>query len=200
MGVAIGETPSEQIADQILVSLRRIIRATDLHSCRLLRDFGLTGPQLVVLRQLADAQARSGSEIARAVSLSLATTVGIVARLEARGLVRRQRSTSDRRQKLVTATQAAFRLLDAAPPPLQVTFTRQLAALESWEQTQVLAVLQRVVSMMEAEELDASPILTTGGIAEPGAMPGSDEAGQQGGDSARVAPIEPKEVPECAES
>ncbi len=201
MSVAIDQTHSEQIADQILVSLRRIIRATDLHSRRLLRDFGLTGPQLVVLRQLAGGQTRSGSEIARAVSLSLATTVGILARLEARGLVRRERSTTDRRQKLVTATPAGVRLLEAAPPPLQVTFTRELAALEDWEQTQVLAVLQRVVSMMEAEELDASPILTTGGITEPGAMPRPDDgSGQQPGKSARAAVAEPKEVPECAES
>jgi DNA-binding MarR family transcriptional regulator len=201
MTIAVDQTHSEQIADQILVSLRRIIRATDLHSRCLLRDFGLTGPQLVVLRQLAGGQVRSGSEIARAVSLSLATTVGILSRLEARGLVRRERSTADRRQKLVTATQAGVRLLEAAPPPLQVTFTRELAALEEWEQTQVLAVLQRVVSMMEAEELDASPILTTGRMAEPGAMPGPDDGGgRQRGKSARAAAAEPEEVPECAES
>lgn len=167
MSVTTRQNHLERIGEQVLLSLRRIIRATDLHSRRLQRDFGLTGPQLVVLRQLADGAARSGSEIAQAVSLSLATTVGILARLEARKLVRRERSTSDRRKKLVTATENGIRLLEATPPPLQVTFIRQLATLEDWEQTQMLVVLQRIVSMMEADELDASPILTIGGIAGP---------------------------------
>lgn len=201
MRVATEQTHSEQLADQVLVSLRRIIRATDLHSRQLLRDFGLTGPQLVVLRRVAQGPARSCSEIARAVSLSLATTVGILARLEARGLVLREQSTSDRRQKLVTATKAGVRLLEAAPPPLQVRFTRALAALEEWEQSQVLAVLQRVVSMMEAEGLDASPILTGGGVPEPGTTPVPDDGGgQQPRRAAHATSAEPKEVPECAES
>lgn len=201
MCAAIEESLSEEIADQILIALRRIIRATDLHSRRLLREFGLTGPQLVVLRQLADGSARSGSQLARAVSLSLATTVGIVARLETRGFVRRQRSRSDRRQKLVTATPAGLRLLESAPPPLQVRFTRELSSLEDWEQTQMLAVLQRIVSMMEAEELDASPILTTGGVTEGSPSPPTqDDGGQSPGRGRSGQPPERQGVHECAAS
>lgn len=188
MSVSLEQTHSEQIAEQILVALRRIIRSTDLHSRHLLRCFGLTGPQLIVLRQLASGRPRSGSEIARAVSLSLATTVGILARLEARGLVRRKQSTSDRRQKLVTATEAGVRLLEAAPPPLQVTFTRELAALEDWEQTQVLAALQRIVAMMKADGLDRSPSLTSAGAVEPAAVPRSDrKTGAKTGEIERMA-------------
>jgi DNA-binding MarR family transcriptional regulator len=187
-----------RIAEDVLVALRRIIRATDLHSRSLLRRFGLTGPQLVVLRQLGSGATRSGSELARAISLSLATTIGIVARLEARGLVGRERSTSDRRQKLISATEEGLRLLEAAPPPLQETFTTQLAALEEWEQTQMLAALQRIVAMMEATDLEASPILATGVIAEPGPTPlpgavGNPEHHDDGPSD------EPEDLAECVE-
>jgi hypothetical protein len=36
--------------------------------------------------------------------------------------------------------------------------------LEEWEQTSILATLQRVVAMMEAGEIAASPVLVTGPV------------------------------------
>jgi hypothetical protein len=41
------------------------------------------------------------------------------------------------------------------------------ATLQEWERRQVLAVRQRVVSRMEAEGVDASPVLTTGDLTDP---------------------------------
>ena len=123
----------------------------------------MTGPQLVVLREVA-AEERSASALARAVSVSLPTLSGIVARLEGRGLVARRRGDEDRRQVLISITHAGRKILEAAPAPLQKAFTDRFERLEEWEQTQILSVLQRVVAMMEADELDASPILTTGAI------------------------------------
>lgn len=152
------------MTDEVLVALRRIIRATDLHSRRLLRDFGITGPQLLVLREIAARRELSSSAVAQAVSVSLPTATDIVARLESRDLVARRRSSSDRRQVVVSLTDAGRRVLDSAPPPLQESFTEQLGALPEWEQTQILYVLQRVVAMMEAETLTASPVLATGEI------------------------------------
>lgn len=151
-----------QIAEQILSTLRRIIRAIDLHSRRLLLEFGLSGPQLVVLREVAVGGPLSGSNLARRISVSLPTVAGIVSRLEARGLVERQRSATDRRQMLVSITPAGQDLLHAAPPPLQERFIVRLGTLREWEQTELLLALQRVVAMMETEDLDASPLSLTG--------------------------------------
>jgi DNA-binding MarR family transcriptional regulator len=153
---------SPEMPHQVLVALRRIIRATDLHSRRLLRDYGVTGPQLLVLRAVGEHGERSSSALAREVSVSLPTVADIASRLESRGLVARQRSLSDKRQVVVSLTEQGQKVLDEAPPPLQESFTRQLADLSEWEQTQMLAVLQRVVAMMEAEELPAGPIVTPG--------------------------------------
>lgn len=158
--------PTHLQADQILIALRRIIRAIDLHSRRLVRESGLTGPQLVVLREAGARTEVSGSTLAKAVSVSLPTLSGIVARLADRGLVERKRNSRDKREVLISVTEAGQELLVQAPSPLQATFIRRWATLEEWEQTQMLAVLQRIVSMMEADELDASPILTTGGMTE----------------------------------
>ncbi len=156
---------SPELGDQVLVALRRIIRATDLHSRSLLRKFGLTSPQLVVLREVAARGALSGSALARAVSVSLPTATGILTRLEGRGLVERRRSETDRRQILVLLTPAGSELLADAPPPLQERFLWQLSSMKDWEKLQMLATLERIVSMMEAEAVDASPVLATGDLA-----------------------------------
>lgn len=169
------------MTDEVLVALRRIMRATDLHSRRLLRKFGITGPQLLVLREIAARRELSSSAVAQAVRVSLPTATGIMARLETRDLVARQRNSSDRRQVVVSLTEAGRRVLDSAPPPLQEWFTEQLGALPEWEQTQILYVLQRIAAMMEVDTLPVSPVLATGEIdaSGPAAEPAlaSDRAG-----------------------
>ncbi len=142
------------------------MRAVDLHSRSLIQRYGLTGPQLIILREVAQLGEASGSELARSVSLSLPTVTGILTRLEKRELVTRRRSESDKRRVMVRPTEEAFQLLATAPPPLQDSFADRFKKLEDWEKSQLLASLQRVVSMMEARELDASPILTTGSLQE----------------------------------
>ena len=38
--------------EEVMLLLRQIVRAIDLHSRRLVHDYGLTGPQLLLLRAL----------------------------------------------------------------------------------------------------------------------------------------------------
>jgi DNA-binding MarR family transcriptional regulator len=149
---------------QVVEALRRIIRAVDLHSRALVQKYRLTGPQLVVLRAIADTRPASVGEIARAVHLSQATVTGILDRLEARDLVRRSRSPDDRRRVVASLSPGAEERLRSAPPLLQEHFIRRFLDLEESEQQRILTSLERVVSLMEARDLDATPILATGPI------------------------------------
>ena len=56
-------------------------------------------------------------------------------------------------------------MLEEAPPLLQEQFIEQFGRLEDWEKTQILSSLQRMVAMMEARGLDATPMLATGPMA-----------------------------------
>lgn len=134
--------------EAVLVALRRIARAIDLHSKRLVQRYGLTGPQALVLRNLLLASEQSVGELARRISLSQATVTDILDRLEKRALVQRTRSTTDKRRVLVRATADAKALGDALPL-LQESFVAEFRKLEEWEQTLILSSLQRVASMME---------------------------------------------------
>jgi DNA-binding MarR family transcriptional regulator len=152
------------LTDDVLVSLRRIIRANDLHSRKLGRETGLTTPQLVVMRSIEDAESEAPtiSEISRRVSLSQATVTNILNRLESQKLVRRQRSAADKRRVNLSVTPAGRKLLQNAPQPLQEGFVVRFNQLADWEQHLIVSSLARIAAMMDAEDLDAAPLLVPG--------------------------------------
>jgi hypothetical protein len=84
--------------DEILLALRRVIRATDLQSKRLSKSSRLTAPQLLIMRIIRDLGQVTIGTIANKVSLSQATVTTILDRLELRNLVYRVRSTVDKRK------------------------------------------------------------------------------------------------------
>jgi DNA-binding MarR family transcriptional regulator len=162
---------NKEINDQILIALRRIVRAIDLHSRRLAQEFGLTGPQVVLLQELVRHGEMHVAELAQNITLSHATVTDILNRLEKRGLISRTRSITDRRRVLVTPTEQALAVVEKSPPLLQEQFSQRLAKLEDWELAQTLSVLQRVALMMDAKQVDASPLLATGEVTADPEMP-----------------------------
>ncbi|MEY2909732.1 MAG: hypothetical protein RLZZ602_2255 [Pseudomonadota bacterium] len=152
----------KDLQDEVLVSLRRIIRATDLHSRKLGKETGLTAPQLVIIKAVGSLTEPTVSDVAKAVSLSLATVTTILNRLETNHLVQRTRSKVDRRQVIVTLTPSGEAMRLQAPKPLQDRFVDRFTKLESWEQHHIVAALERVATMMDAEDLDAAPLLLSG--------------------------------------
>jgi DNA-binding MarR family transcriptional regulator len=153
----------------ILIALRRIMRAIDLHSKRLERSAGLTVPQILVLQSLAEGGELAVSEVARRVSLSQATVTSILTRLESKDLLLRKRAERDKRMVLVQLTERGTERVRQLPGLLQEDFVNRFDALESWEQSMLTAAVERIASILDAQEVDAAPILQVGEIAkEPG--------------------------------
>lgn len=150
--------------EQVLVALRRVIRATDLHSKRLSKHAGLTGPQLLIMRTIRDLGEVTIGTIAEQVSLSQATVTTILDRLEHRKLVYRVRSTQDKRKVHAHLTEEGADILARAPQPLQEEFIEKFQSLQEWEQTMIISSLQRVANMMDADKIDASPVLDVGSV------------------------------------
>lgn len=132
-----------------------------------MKDIGLTTPQLLVLQQVGQTGRARPSEVARLVHLSQATITSIVDRLVKADLVTRARSEADRRSVDIILTQAGRAKLDAAPALLQKEFLSSFDNLQDWEKTQLVSSLQRLAEMMDAEALDAAPILEVGEISPP---------------------------------
>jgi len=153
--------------DQVLTSLRRVIRATDLHSKRLAKVSGLTAPQILLLQAIRRLEGAAIGQLANEVSLSQATVTTILDRLEKRDYIERERSTIDKRKVHAHLTDRGMEALRDAPTPLQEHFSRQFNDLQEWEQTMLIAALQRVAHMMDAEHIDASPVLDVGTLDRP---------------------------------
>ena len=151
--------------DEILVAIRQIIRAIDLHSKKLSKEYGLTGPQLILMRAIQEMGNVTIKELSNQTNVSQATTTTIIDRLELNGYVQRVRSSSDRRKVHANLTEKGQELLNNAPPPLQDNFVKKFQNLETWEQSLLLSSMQRVSAMMNAEDIDAAPVLQLEGIA-----------------------------------
>jgi DNA-binding MarR family transcriptional regulator len=148
--------------DEVLVALRRVIRATDLHSKYLSKTTGLTAPQILLLQSIRDKGQITIGELAAEVSLSQATVTTILDRLEKREFIYRERSSTDKRKVHAFLTESGTEVLQDSPTPLQEHFTKQFNDLQEWEQTMIIASLQRVAHMMDAQHIDAAPVLDVG--------------------------------------
>ena len=142
-----------KIYDLVLIALRQIMRAFDIQSKYLEKYFGLTGSQLLILQELSRSGESKVGDIAKRISLSQATVTNILDRLEGRGLVRKRRSEIDKRKVMVLITDSGKAILEKNPSLLQDRFIEKFKTLPQWEQTYILSVIQRIVSMMDADEI-----------------------------------------------
>ncbi|RMA78834.1 MarR family winged helix-turn-helix transcriptional regulator [Umboniibacter marinipuniceus] len=148
--------------EELLVSIRQVIRAIDLYSKKLNKETGLTSSQLLVLQDIGQHEGTMVKDIANRITLSSATVTSILDRLEARGLVVRQRSENDRRRVGLFLTETGSAAIKDSPTLLQEHFINRFESMEQWEQSQMVATMQRIASMMDAERIDASPVLEVG--------------------------------------
>ncbi|MGE0627876.1 MAG: MarR family winged helix-turn-helix transcriptional regulator [Hyphomicrobiaceae bacterium] len=135
----------------VLKAIRRIARAVDLHSRRIDRDIGLTLPQLVVLTCVRDLGEVTSRAISAEADLSPATVVGILDKLEAKGLIQRYRSQVDRRIVHTRLTASGQAMLAAAPPPLGAAFERAFNRRPAAERTATVDALSRLAKLAEAD-------------------------------------------------
>ncbi len=150
--------------DVSLIALRRILRATELYGKELASAAGLSAPQLRVLQIAGEEGSATPSIIATRMGVSQATITTLVDKLVAKGLVTREPSQRDRRQTNVTVTRQGQVVLDDAPDALQQRYVRKFESLEDWEQAQIIASLERVAAMLDADDIDAAPVLHHGDL------------------------------------
>lgn len=147
---------------EVLISLRRIIRATDLQSKRIEKNCGLTTPQLMVLRSIEALGDVTLKRISDQISLSQATVTTILNRLEERALITRVRGDRDRRVVYARLTEQGKQTLQTAPALLHEKFIERFGNLDCEAQVRILSALEEVACMMDANTLEASPLLDIG--------------------------------------
>jgi len=152
-----------EVAYSVLRAIRRIVRRISEHSKKMARDSGLTVPQLICVKAIGELEAEqpevTAAMVAQQVQLSPATVTRIVDRLEHVGLVARERRSKDRRKVCLSLTNAGIERFQTLPTPLQDKFVERLMGLESSDRLALLSALNRVTELMEADQIDAAPLL-----------------------------------------
>ena len=142
--------PRERFDLRIVQALRRITRNIDLQGRALSTQHRVTGPQLGCLLELAAVtEPLATTAIARRVNLSTSTVIGILDRLEARGLVRRERSRTDRRVVLVRLTAAGRRVARTTQLPWQAKLADELETLNPRQRRELARSAERIASLLD---------------------------------------------------
>lgn len=139
---------------EIVQSFRRIFKAIQQYSEEVLKEFGVTGPQLWLLKTLRQEGGTSVSELTQKMYLHISTVSGIIDRLEAKGYVVRKREAPDRRVVMVCLTDIGKRIVDQAPEPSQGKLLYSLQHLSEQEVLEMHEALQKIVRLMEVEKIE----------------------------------------------
>jgi DNA-binding MarR family transcriptional regulator len=148
---------SEEIPE-VIDNVRRIFHAINEYSKTIERTTGLTGPQLWAVKLLAKAAPMRVSDLARQMYLHPATVVGILDRLETKGLVTRNRSKEDRRTVDLLLTDKGKELAATAPEVAQVMLMKGLEELPDEQFSCVEEGMKQVVRLLGAEHLSPQPL------------------------------------------
>lgn len=154
----------EPRTESALRAIRRLLRAAEASERQLAAATGLTPSQLVVLQEVARHGETTAGAIARAVQFSQATVTNLVDHLVARGFVVRSRRATDRRQVWVSITGPGRATLFHAPDTMQDHFQGRFEQLPDWEQAMLVAMLERLTGLLNADGIDAAPVIDGGAI------------------------------------
>ena len=138
---------------EIVQSFRKIFKAIQTYSEEVLKEFGVTGPQLWLLKTIQNESGIRVSELSQRMFLHISTVSSIINRLEEKGLLERRRTKKDRRVVLVHLTDEGKRLIKKAPEPAQ---GKLLHGLQKLSQEEVLALydsLKKIVELMEVDRI-----------------------------------------------
>ena len=145
----------------VVDNIRRVFQVLTEQSKKIESETELTGPQLWTIKILNENSPMKVSELAGKMYLHPATMVGLLDRLEMKGLVTRTRSDQDRRVVFIDLTDLARRIVMNSPEVVQVMLVKGLENLSDQKLKKASEGLQMIVDILGAKELPPKLIMST---------------------------------------
>jgi MarR family transcriptional regulator, organic hydroperoxide resistance regulator len=122
-----------------------------------LDKLGITYPQYLVLLVLWETDGLTVNEIGTKLILNTNTVTPLLKRMEAQGLIERNRSKDDERRVLVSLTVQGMEMRkDAVEIPLHLAEGLQSESLNVGELMQMKEVLKRLIDVLNTQEVNAA--------------------------------------------
>ncbi len=147
------KTEQDKVILGIMHCLRRIMKSLQNYSQNVYSHFGITGPQLWVLKTIYQDGSMPLGELSKKMYLHPSTLTAAVDRLEKKGYVLRNRIEKDRRVINVQLTSKGNRLVKRAPKPIQGKMIYGLRRLRKDELSLIFRSVEKLVEIMEAEKV-----------------------------------------------
>jgi DNA-binding MarR family transcriptional regulator len=136
---------------QFLRALWVIAHALQKASKRMTRTLGVTGPQRFVIRVVGLSPGISAGALAKVLHLHPSTVTGIVQRLEAQGLLSRDRHAADARRTVLHLTPAGGQLNVALAGTVEAAARVVLSRAAAADQRAVRDLLERMAAQLDAD-------------------------------------------------
>jgi DNA-binding MarR family transcriptional regulator len=149
-------------SDEIIIAIRRILRAVNLESKRCEKEYGLSMPQMLVLSFIAqEPEMRATNKaIKDHMQLNASTVTGILKRLTKKGFTASVPNAEDQRGSMIALTQSGYDLIISTSPPLQMKLEQGLQKLSPTDRKKLTHYFEFIVQLLELEEGAAIPLLT----------------------------------------
>lgn len=151
------ETVAQEFKDSvknIVWALRRIVSLIYQDSRKMIKRFGITGPQSLVVKSLYNAsQSLSSAALSRQLNVTPSNITGIIDRLEERGMVKRSKKEDDRRTTLIELTDEGVEAGRTLPDLVEEKLMSGLGDLSPTEIYGIYSALKTIIDIIGAEEI-----------------------------------------------
>jgi DNA-binding MarR family transcriptional regulator len=146
----------------ILIKIRKIVRSINLESKKILKDYGVSIPQVLCLNFLRNSHGfrATQKDLSSFMNLNPSTVTGIINRLETKGYIARLPKSDDRRKTYITLTSKASSLLDKIPPLLHERLSENLKTLSPGDAERIGSALDLLINYLDIDYIEASPVIT----------------------------------------
>ena len=152
-GHGIGPVTSERPLGDVLEFMRAlwgVNHALESTSRRMKARYGVTGPERMVVRLVGRYPGISAGDLARILLVDPSTLTGLLKRLAARGIVKRQSDAIDARRALFLLTQRGAAVDGVKRGTVEAAITLALGSLSGRDVRVAAGVLDRLRHVLEA--------------------------------------------------
>jgi DNA-binding MarR family transcriptional regulator len=125
-------------------------------SKRMAATLAVTGPQRVALRVIGRRPGMSAKALAHTLQLHPSTVTGVLARLEARGLIRRQTDPADGRGVRLFMAAKGKALTRSAAGTVEAAVQRALKQIDSRDLVAALRVLSTLTDALDSQRAEGN--------------------------------------------
>lgn len=148
--------PDEDLALAVLRQFRVIFGSVRQHFREVEQQCGVSGSQLWLLHEIAHNPGIGVSALAQRLSIHQSTCSQLVDKLEARGLVSKQRQRDDQRRVGLALGPGAAAVLATAPGPIEGVLPEALGALPEEVLRQLSGSLDEVIARLACRDEPAA--------------------------------------------